>query len=91
VVKAPTAAVAAGCLKHRQASSENGQNLPARAVRSFEVGISGETQTGGESAEREQDAANERSLAKAEDGRAKERHFFTLVGSSLLWRRLWIS
>jgi len=84
LVEAPTAAVAAGCLKHGPASGENGQNLPARAVRGFEVGIAGKAQAGGEGAECEQDAANERPLAEAEDGRARERHAFTLVVRSIL-------
>jgi len=43
------------------------------------MGKAGEAQTGGESAEGEQDAAEERPLAKTKDGRAKNRHLSTVV------------
>lgn len=79
VVEAPTAAEASGCLKHRPASGENGKNLPVRGAWGFEVGIAGEAQAGCEGAEGEQDAANERPLAEAEDGGAAKRHFSTVI------------
>jgi len=78
VVEAPAAAEAAGCLNHRPASGQNGQKLPVGSMRGVEVGIAGKSQAGCECAEREQDAANERPTANAEDGRAKERHASTL-------------
>ena len=50
-----------------------------RTTRGIEVGKASEAQTGGEGAEGEHDAADQRSLAETEDKRAAKRHISTVV------------
>jgi hypothetical protein len=71
VVEAPTPTEAAGGLDHRPCGGENGKNLPGRSTRGIKMGKASKTQAGSECAEGKQGAAEERSLAEAEDGRAK--------------------
>jgi hypothetical protein len=79
VVKAPTPAEAAGSLGHCPGGGEDGDNLPAGSTWGVEVGKAGEVHAGCEGAEGKQGAAEERSLAEAEDGRAAKRHLSTVV------------
>ncbi len=64
-------AQAAGGIEHSQKDHRHQKKLPARAVQCLGVGKAGRKQTGGESRKRQQNAANQRSLAKPEEG---ERH-----------------
>src|ERR1035438_455666 len=73
VVETPAAPEAASRFGHRPGCSKNGEDLPARGMQGFEFGKAGEAQAGSEGTEGEQDAAEERPLAKAKNGRAKNR------------------
>ena len=79
VVEAPTPAETAGGLGHRPNGGEDSENLPVRSARGVEMREAGEAQAGYEGAEGKQGAAEERSLAEAEDGRAAKRHISTVV------------
>lgn len=64
-------AQAAGGIEHSQKDHRRQNHLTARAVQRIGMGKAGRKQTGGESRKRQQYAANQRSLAKPEEG---ERH-----------------
>jgi len=82
VVEAPFAAEAAGGFHHAPAGEGHGKNLPIGGVEVIGIGETGEAQAGCEGGEGEQDAAEERWPAKAEDGGAGKHDTLTVDGFS---------
>jgi hypothetical protein len=77
MVEAPPPLQAAGGLCHAPCGNQQSENLPTCAVKIFDIGESRQAQTGGKCTHRENDGADQRLLAQAEDRRA-EGHNFSL-------------
>ena len=75
VVETPFAAKTACGVDHTPCGDDSNEELPARAVEGANVRESREAQADGEGEQRECDAANQRALTEAKDGRAGKHRY----------------
>ncbi len=74
VIQGPLAVETTGGLKHAPEGEESREDLPMRGVKGVDIGKAAQAQADGECADGQNDAANQRALAQAEEGRTGTHH-----------------